>query len=753
MSTTLMSQYAAASNEAVPSWDFGNIRATQDPDSDWETSERMQGIETSEAMQGVETSLFGGDPIPSIETDNVGNDLPVTGPSSAPGTGLLPRGFSNESDGGLYDSEAERRALRRKGKAAVVVDSGAEKRGLKRKGKTAVVVEEPYPDSDSSDDLDIPEPFKQTAYSLREGGARAKRIPTTWLDQDRSGNYDPEQEKLEARKRRKGKQTEKKKKTKVKKLIVKLAIEDMGTVRNITDDTDNWPRGHSIVSSIAAEDTQSSFSSVLVPHKPTPAKVPQKPIEDPKGELADLTGHPSAAGCVHCRKISQSCSIVRTGKFPCEECVSDGLEKQCQLIVEPKRKTTCRQCEAEGILCSYKQDPTLRGPCMECQGSLQDCTPVPAEDEQIRIPMDKFCGSDRKHITCTNCRQNKKRCSLKKKEDMPPCNYCKKNNIGCTFEDLPKPLDPPKKKSGKSSKKLDKGKGKAKEEDPPSTAADQSNTTQTKLNNHPSMFTAADWESDEESYVPVERAATPSIELVDAAGHAGKTTSIMTSFCHPIEFNVPVGKVRNCSFCASPFFRFVGHFERQVTVLEWNNGLGYTEIGGGFIDTEKPTKMCMTCTESRLQIIMCPGHEIAPIKMNGSLPSIEDVVDELCEIKPRSEGGTWFMQRFCTFCFSLAEFRCDNNNGALLGDAGEGDKLLFDGCGLRLCKACEVKLRETYDGDVQLMVAAFDKMPKPRDGDEVEVKVRADVGFLLEHGLMMKNLCAQMDEYSIGAGA
>jgi hypothetical protein len=65
----------------------------------------------------------------------------------------------------------------------------------------------------------------------------------------------------------------------------------------------------------------------------------------------------------------------------------------------------------------------------------------------------------------------------------------------------------------------------------------------------------------------------------------------------------------------------------------------------------------------------------------------------------------------------------------------------IDGCGLKLCAECKVKLKEVFDGDSSVMAATLDFESKAK-AEEMEMGsvVRADVGLLGRQGLLMKNL-------------
>ncbi|KAF2249858.1 hypothetical protein BU26DRAFT_563754 [Trematosphaeria pertusa] len=198
------------------------------------------------------------------------------------------------------------------------------------------------------------------------------------------------------------------------------------------------------------------------------------------------------------------------------------------------------------------------------------------------------------HIKCI------KRCSLKTKKDQPPCKYCKRNRISCTFYDLPN-LEMPK-QGGKKK------------------AVQASIASSSALNIAPEVsmpgldfFDAKDLadleREDKEELVQEE---TPEIEMEDAEGRRGILTEIQTSFAYPIKFST-LESSSICSFCEMPSFRFTGHFEKTVHVLRWNNGLRYTELTAGHREDNDATIMCQECVMQRVQTIYCPAHGIKRI--------------------------------------------------------------------------------------------------------------------------------------------
>jgi len=474
----------------------------------------------------------------------------------------------------------------------------------------------------------------------------------------------------------------------------------------------------------------------------TPGVEDQAPIADPKGELDDLTGHPIARGCVECRKHDQDCSMTQNGEFPCAQCVEDGTE--CRPIVEFSGfgQGPCNLCEQRDIPCSFE----IGGVSSICDQCLDDdnleCAPGARSGYTAdRIDLNRILyGPDRKYANCTYCRTHKKRCSLKKKEDKPPCKYCKKHSIGCTFDDA-LPLDILKKSQGKGRKKA--------------ADATASGSSRRKAKNGPPEVSIPDSEffdaedlmdlqrEDDQEY---EREDTPEMEMEDAEGRKGFITKIQTSFAHPIKFYTTEEDALTCSFCEFPVFGFVGYFEKTIHVIKWHNGMGYTEIAAGHREEHDATTMCQECTIPRLQIMACPRHTMQQADEKDAAQDFDAAADELMHAELSAEVVRYQLQRWCSMCFSLATFRCCVPQPSIT--APMDDEEAIDGCGLRLCDRCEHELRVVFEGDFRNMADAFDGRPKAsaEDDGEDQVVIRADVGFLKADGLLMKTIELQTED-------
>jgi len=508
------------------------------------------------------------------------------------------------------------------------------------------------------------------------------------------------------------------------KLIVKLRIEAFGNVRNCTDDEQNWPDNWSDIDSGCERERQECRDFF---RSNTPGLHMQMSISDPRNEIDDLTGHPIARGCKSCRKNEDNCSIVEGGEYPCVQCANTNVT--CELIIPATTKGFCKQCVADGVeCCSFANEPGM-AICDHCVEGEFVCEALPPKGYRAkRINIDELVyGEDRPYRACTVCRQEKKRCSLKK-SDKPPCKSCKKKHIGCTFFDFPKeePVNKATEFTGYSPP------------DPTEVAAPEV------VMPICSYFTAedlADMEAPDQEMPS--RETTPEIIMEDIDGNKGILTKILTSFAHPIEFNIK-REASDCNFCQMPVFGITGEYEREVHVICWNNGLGYTEVGGGHCEDKGATRMCTLCTANRFQIVYCTDHKLKYVGEGESMQDFDSVANDLLSTEPGSAMMQSELLRWCSLCFSVAKFECSAIQIPLYSDEDKKDSEIV-GCGLRLCEHCERRLTEEFGDDMNLMVCEMEKLSKIRinaENEDLEGRARADVGLLKKDGLLTNNVFA-----------
>ncbi|EAT77073.1 hypothetical protein HBI56_200140 [Parastagonospora nodorum] len=584
----------------------------------------------------------------------------------------------------------------------------------------------------SEDSFMIPQDDRPV-YELRQNIDRAKT--STYIDTDKTGNYDPAQEakikalKLQkakamkaAKKKSKGKGKAKVQKEHVPKYIVRLRFKAFGNVRNYTNDEDNWPVDWSEVDTDYEQEANEYKGWYR--HE-TPGIDIQIPIEDPQGSVDDITGYPAARGCKQCRINDKDCTMVAGGSFPCDECEEE--DTVCEPIIKPVTKGRCKQCDHDDEdTCSFEDNPG-QSICDQCTDGQFVCEALPPLNYKApRISIDEILyGPNRKHVQCTFCRAEKKRCSLKKKTDKPPCNHCKNNSIGCTFYDIPKAITERQAAAARKKALLHPTQGEAPKVSMPGSE----------------FFSPEDLEDmmrDDDT--PLSREPTPELDLIDNDGNKGLIRKVKTSFAHPVEFN----QTSDCNFCELPMFGCVGEFEREVYVIKWHSGLGYTEVGGGHREDKDPTRMCKDCTMARAQIILCDCHTYERMPEDTLPLDFAAMSDDLMYAEPGSAEMRYQLSRWCSMCFSPAKIGCCTTQLALNG-VEDGETRV--GCGLRLCDNCRDFLQDGYNGNLEEMAEAMDNMPKAsaEDGESetLEGKPRADVGYLLNDSLLMRCIMAE----------
>ncbi|OJD33299.1 c6 finger domain protein [Diplodia corticola] len=170
------------------------------------------------------------------------------------------------------------------------------------------------------------------------------------------------------------------------------------------------------------------------------------PIADPLGIEDDLRYHPAARGCAECRIDGKLCSLRRSdATWPCLACQEKHTGEDvvpCELIILPTKKTACEACHEADKYCSYNDASADVGiACRQCEEQNLLCIAGPDLESLPKRatytpPPGLAYTPYRPFVACTACRQVKRSCSLKSKQDTPPCRACEKAGIPCTFEKL-----------------------------------------------------------------------------------------------------------------------------------------------------------------------------------------------------------------------------------------------------------------------------------------------------------------------------
>ena len=492
----------------------------------------------------------------------------------------------------------------------------------------------------------------------------------TWVDQDESGDYDPnatEPVRPPPKPRTIGlpRQTGGEDGPSKKRISTMEALRRSGNRFCITlkigpekaaeyhqKYQDNWPDDwliNNIDIEYVAEDSSSDPGNYKLRHRDT--------LDNDTDE--DLTGRPEGRGCRNCRVTGTECSMRDPyGVYPCDSCMHS-KDEDCEPLIEPLQKQPCETCRRHYRACSYAYPGSdHRQPCSFCTEKGWKCVAGPLPDPQrVRLNDDGDPAiptprgpryTTGKYRSCTQCRSEEKQCPLLRTKDEPPCLCCKQANRPCTFEPTPPKPKP----------------------NAPATTV-----------KHRAPLRHAD-PKDPPNVIPT-----------------GNIRDITTALSHPITFSCPPDdEKRPCSWCcnANPFYALYGHVggRRTVRVIEWRDQRGCTELKNGYAqqDGKEPSRMCVHCLLPRIKMMFCQGHVFRRMQgvgeeamaprdkqpraalrrlMNvGRAAAKQDIITRgnLC----RKE-----LLRWCAICPNIATDECCA--GGTMGDLG---------CGLKLCRTC-----------------------------------------------------------------
>ncbi|KAL9637959.1 MAG: hypothetical protein Q9164_001865 [Protoblastenia rupestris] len=460
-----------------------------------------------------------------------------------------------------------------------------------------------------------------------------KNVPTTWLDQDATGTYDPASKRdpwlrpplscisrqkrprperryeyLEYRSKRPKTLTWQRGRHEGKRLIVTFTFKtDNGVaiLHSYGSKLDYWP-GAAFVLANGEPDWESWWNA----HEPATDNegfmLDTYDLRDRSGmgpfdhctsnhelRLEDVTlGNPAARGCKACFELGHPCPLLEEGtRYPCFICQEDGVE--CELIMEPQVKGRCTACTKRKVVCSFVQDGSVRGPCNPCIDSSLKCVAGPKSGRTRTGPcLDAGFAADtendlgRSFVKCFQCRTSRRRGSLQSKRYEVPCNRCRDGDISCTFEPIGRRK--PDARSLQRNQPL-----------PPATS---------------------------------DKALAPRVITTDRYA-ISSTRTITTRLAHPISFNHQPSDDQTlpCHWCDDLVYGLLGLGEVNVEVLDFYDARGYVEVRGGHTAAGyPPSRMCEMCTLERIMVAACRIHELEPIKgMDPETFDFETVADHM----------------------------------------------------------------------------------------------------------------------------
>ncbi|KAK2798927.1 hypothetical protein FQN50_008658 [Emmonsiellopsis sp. PD_5] len=207
------------------------------------------------------------------------------------------------------------------------------------------------------------------------------------------------------------------------------------------------------------------------------------------------------------------------------------------------------------------------------------------------------------------------------------------------------------------------------------------------------------------------------------------TTTIQTSFAHPIDFTHQPSRnpSKPCHWCHDFTYGILGLGQIEVQATDYRNGKGYTEIGPGHVSAgSEPSRMCSSCAMVRICIIECNGtpatHTMVPIEGVDEKTFDEAAAFDSLFAVDGLTGTCTGRNAWCSVCVSPAFYRCvgapgEDSLARAMAEMGmEGGR----GCGLVLCGRCAQVMRE-MKGSLRKVITG-----RKKDG----VEMRADVEFL-----------------------
>lgn len=502
-------------------------------------------------------------------------------------------------------------------------------------------------------------------YDLRpQTRESTSHFTSTWLDNDKTGLYDPAEE------RRKLRQRPKRSNLLQRSLTSWYSDESEGQTASFKERAHTIPRLE-ITLRFESEAGKTSFRKrVLSPpvrSEPTHeicserrlrrrdsgvalsraftsgiSKKHRIPVDLPQ----DLTGHPAARGCWECLAIGIRCPLLDDERaWPCTACTDD--DHECELITPPKYKRTCERCKNKRLPCSYGRSLDHSEACEECSRDGWDCIAGPARESiQPRIRYDRDWENDpyvepkppkiKKMPSCRRCQESGQACSFSAGDNGEECTACEMAGANCVRNTEKAP------KAGRKRKREGVGpvaKSKSRADTDPDDKEDSSPQRAKKsrrssgvhrslnlkgtggddflqlakgvsLNQYGEKQASevADSDEDDDSSLSPLQQMAPGV-----SSGRGTPRTITTSFSHPIKFNSD-GR-DPCMFCLDDVFPIFGMGSKEVEVIEWHDGRGLEEIKGGHRgEGVESTRMCLTCTTDRLSIVLCAKHELRPLE-------------------------------------------------------------------------------------------------------------------------------------------
>ncbi len=503
--------------------------------------------------------------------------------------------------------------------------------------------------------------------------------------------------------------------------------------------------------------------------KPVPGQCATTGLPTPESmspaSFSPTLGHPEARGCYGCLELAITCPLLEDhNTYPCEHCVA--ASHDCVLITPPTKKRACEGCRKSRAKCSYRHGDDHSEPCQRCRDKGAVCIagpePEPKPEKTSRGGRSFVPTAKRPFLKCTPCRISKKYCSLTERNRAgeikdPPCHRCIAAGTECTFEAVER-----------NAKKVEA----ENEPRPANQTPERSIAEEAGVFRHTAISTpdtggsrlSAATGSGGETIREEPGTARPTSRTTEENGCASlhfsrpddnemRTVKIQTSYAHPISF----GQMKSpCHFCHHPsrppsFGMFgLGQRKNPTGMPPTSPSDGFTEISGGYVsEGAEPTKMCSKCTSNRLSIVSCVDHQLAPIP--GLDKDSFDLVAAWASLLGNDQEDGRNTHAPDLGAHSRAYWCSICPTPAFfqcIASGAEDEDDAPDGCGLLLCQGCESLLETVWEGNLDKFVAEVtaEGIDGTLDMTDWDMGVRADVAWLHSEGELFRRLQAASGE-------
>ncbi|PGH14764.1 hypothetical protein AJ80_05808 [Polytolypa hystricis UAMH7299] len=545
--------------------------------------------------------------------------------------------------------------------------------------------------------------------------------PTTWVDDDGSGDFDPAEERRRERHRQAAKRkaevdspgAEDSPRKKAKMESDPRISEPIDTQSTCMSEATG--SSLAIVHKVETEKLPSS-SVAMVDHDNVPSHSPSdisaessrtpeldscngSSVESEEGARSlsiPTPEDPSSHGCQPC--WDSVCSLIDAPNlYPCQRCLENNSPRE--LIIPPKRKRSCESCNTLDLVCSYLDSDEHSIPCRQCRDTSRQCIAEPAlqkgKSRAVQHGGDHLDASTVGDLSNQNATRNDDYDTLFGLPSISPGDEMS-NQHTFSWDDIPfnQPLEPVLPATGQNDPGmnvsqpvpssnlpaylswLDPDYIETSPQDilqevlamqPPqpstSSTAIVSELSQTSSTNNNPLSSKVTTEKANYSDV------IPNITGIKRKKHRSRKAfhkKIRTSFAHPIDFTytptIDCHRSKPCHFCHDFTYGLLGLGEVEVEVIDHRNGNGYTEVEGGHVSRGvEPTRMCKACGVTRVRIGNCEGHVMRRLEGWDETTFNTDMAFET--LLPIAELGHCVqMNAWCSICTSPAFHTCTTVN-------------------------------------------------------------------------------------------